>query len=371
MMRVLFIIFIFSIHYSTIQSQIQYNWQNSTEGWVSGGNCNLTAQPDAMAMRLFSSNAVMRSGNLQSNLGINGGDYNQVQVMIKNPTTGSSMARLFLYPPGTNTAACYYAFKVDTAMTGFSTYTISLDSLPSGGSSTLYTGPIARFGLRAPWGGVNFDTIYWKQMIISNTNQVIDSANITFQVDMSEVSDPFTAPELNGTFNSWCGNCNSMSDFDGDNVWEVTVKLQSGDTVEYKYSADSWSIQETNDPSGPCTNGDPNFTNRLLVVPNTDLVLDKVCWGSCDSCTHLTSLINNFFDDLTIFPNPSSNFISFRPFKDIDDVYIYDVSGKLVHFKSNLKSNSFLDISFLKKGSYYLILKSKDSLIKQKFLVNK
>lgn len=208
-------------------------------------------------------------------------------------------------------------------------------------------------------------------MIISNTNQVIDSANITFQVDMSEVSDPFTAPELNGTFNSWCGNCNSMSDFDGDNVWEVTVKLQSGDTVEYKYSADSWSIQETNDPSGPCTNGDPNFTNRLLVVPNTDLVLDKVCWGSCDSCTHLTSLINNFFDDLTIFPNPSSNFISFRPFKDIDDVYIYDVSGKLVHFKSNLKSNSFLDISFLKKGSYYLILKSKDSLIKQKFLVNK
>ena len=35
----------------------------------------------------------------------------------------------------------------------------------------------------------------------------------------------------------------------GDNIWDVTVKLQSGDTVEYKYSADSWSIQEMNDPN--------------------------------------------------------------------------------------------------------------------------
>ena len=55
-------VLIFIVHISFIHSQIQYNWQNSTEGWVSGGNCNLTAQPDAMAMRLFSSNAVMRSG---------------------------------------------------------------------------------------------------------------------------------------------------------------------------------------------------------------------------------------------------------------------------------------------------------------------
>ena len=32
--------------------------------------------------------------------------------------------------------------------------------------------------------------------------------NVTFQVDMSSV-DPvtFTTPEVNGTFNGWCGNC--------------------------------------------------------------------------------------------------------------------------------------------------------------------
>ena len=369
-MRFFIFTFIFLVHFSSLHSQIQYNWQNSTEGWVSGGNCNLTAQPDAMAMRLFSSNAVMRSGNLQANLGINGGDYNQVQVMIKNPTSGSAVARLFLYPPGTNTAACYYAFQVGTAMTGFSTYTISLDSLPSGGSSTVYTGPIARFGLRAPWGGVNFDTIYWKQMIVSNTNQVTDSANITFKVDMSQVSDPFSTPEVNGTFNSWCGNCNAMSDTNGDNIWDVTVKLQSGDTIEYKYSADSWSIQETNDPNGFCTNGDPNFTNRVLIVPVNDTILPDVCWGSCDTCSPIGAIDNLELNDLSIFPNPTSSFLTIKSNKLISPISIYDITGKLVLQNKGNSNEIILDISNLNSGLYFIKSNSQNSSIRKRFIVS-
>ena len=38
---------------TSLNSQIIYNWQNSTERWVSGGNCNLTAQTDAMAFKKF------------------------------------------------------------------------------------------------------------------------------------------------------------------------------------------------------------------------------------------------------------------------------------------------------------------------------
>lgn len=367
-MKKVILFFISTFYISFTNGQITYNWQNSTEGWVSGGNCNLTAQPDAMAMRLFASNAVMRSGNLQSNLGINGGDYNQVQVMIKNPTTGSAMARLFLYPPGTNTAACYYAFQVDTAMTGFSTYTISLDSIPTGGSSTVYTGPIARFGLRAPWGGVNFDTIFWKQMIVSNTNQIIDSANITFKVDMSEVSDPFIAPELNGTFNSWCGNCNAMSDSDGDNVWDVTVSLQTGDTIEYKYSADNWSIQETNDPNGICTNGDPNFTNRVLIIPSTDTILSEVCWASCNPCS--TGNPEKFYD-FSISPNPATDILIINSDDLISNFIIYDLCGKVI-LHSNINSKYFkINLSSLKTGPYIVYTKNQKSSSYKKFLVNK
>jgi len=290
--------------------------------------------------------------------------------MIKNPTSGSAVARLFLYPPGTNTAACYYAFQVDTAMSGFSTYTISLDSLPTGGSSTLYTGPIARFGLRAPWGGVNFDTIYWNQMIVSNTNQVTDSANITFKVDMSQVSDPFSTPELNGTFNSWCGNCNAMSDSNGDNIWDVTVKLQSGDTIEYKYSADSWSIQETNDPNGFCNNGDPNFTNRVLIVPVNDTILPDVCWGSCDTCSPIGAIDNLELNDLSIFPNPTSSFLTIRSNKLISPISIYDITGKLVLQNKRNSNEIILDISNLNSGLYFIKSNSQNSSIRKKFIVS-
>ena len=51
------------------------------------------------------------------------------------------------------------------------------------------------------------------------------SYNVTFEVDMNAVSQSFTAPEINGAFNGWCGNCWQMTDPDGDNVWEYTVYL--------------------------------------------------------------------------------------------------------------------------------------------------
>ena len=64
-------------------AQIIYNWQNSKEGWVSGGGCTLTEQPDALAMRSFNTTPIMRSGNLQADLGIDASDYNKVEITLK------------------------------------------------------------------------------------------------------------------------------------------------------------------------------------------------------------------------------------------------------------------------------------------------
>ena len=82
---------------------------------------------------------------------------------------------------------------------------------------------------------------------------------------MNLVTSTFSVPEVNGTWNSWCGNCNPMTDTDGDGIWEATIPLLSGN-YEYKYSADAWTIQEMNDPNASCTNGDPVYTNRTLAV---------------------------------------------------------------------------------------------------------
>ena len=110
------------------------------------------------------------------------------------------------------------------------------------------------------------------------------TSNVTFQVDMNQVTAGFTTPEVNGLWNNWCGNCNAMTDANGDGIWEVTLPLVEGSTQEFKYSADAWTIQEMNDPTAPCTNGNATYTNRVLVVPVADTTLPVVCWSSCYGC---------------------------------------------------------------------------------------
>ena len=117
----------------------------------------------------------------------------------------------------------------------------------------------------------------------SNSTCVPATVNVTFQVDMGQVTAGFTTPEVNGTWNSWCGNCNPMTDADGDGVWEATIPLLTG-IYEYKYSADTWTIQEMNDPTASCTNGNSTNTNRMLNVGTSDMTISTVCWGSCTPC---------------------------------------------------------------------------------------
>tara|TARA_Y100001968_G_C19453194_1_gene770177 strand:- start:4083 stop:5270 length:1188 start_codon:yes stop_codon:yes gene_type:complete len=351
------------------QAQIEYNWQNSKEGWISGGDCNLTAQPDAMAMRLFSPTGKMISGTATANLGIFGGDYNKVDITVKNPTTGSGIARLFIYPPGAanNNDTCYYAFQVDTAMTSFATYTIDLDSIPSGGVGSVYTGPIARFGLRAPWGGANFDTIFWKKMVVYNTNQPNDSVSITFNVDMSQVSNPFTTPEINGDFNAWCGNCNPLTDSNGDNIWETELKFKSNDSIEYRFSADSWSIQENMDPSGICTNGNINFTNRTLTIPSNDSILNVVCWESCDPCV---STIPQLEFSMSIYPNPANQSIRIKSNERIEKLILRDLTGRIIVSKHTITNDFSIDISSLENNIYFLECRINNHWEKTKLVVS-
>jgi len=173
-----------------VDGQIVFNWQDSKEGWVSAAEsnlgCTLTATPEAMAMRAFNETPVMRSGNLQADLGIDALVYNQVEVSLRNPSASNNPnARLFVYPPGSNEAMCHFNFQVDTSMTEYVAYTIDLESTPTSGS---YEGPVGRFGLRGPWGVANGDTIWWETMIISNTNDTATNDTTGMGVPLFDVA---------------------------------------------------------------------------------------------------------------------------------------------------------------------------------------
>jgi len=106
--------------------------------------------------------------------------------------------------------------------------------------------------------------------------------NVTFQVDMNNVTVPFTLPEVNGTFNSWCGSCATLTDVNNDNIWEITLSVPAG-YYEYKFSSDNWTDQEGLLNAGNCVVSAWGYTNRFLNI-TSDTILDLVCWGSCAEC---------------------------------------------------------------------------------------
>ncbi|MDG1252048.1 MAG: T9SS type A sorting domain-containing protein [Schleiferiaceae bacterium] len=181
--------------------------------------------------------------------------------------------------------------------------------------------------------------------------------DVTFRVDMNEYAGSFTTPEVNGTFNGWCGNCAAMTDSDGDNVWEITLALEDGVGVEYKFSYDNWTGQEANDPASPCTNGNSTFTNRVL-TPASDTVLAPVCWGSCDECSGIGLLDSEL--GLKVYPNPANSYTILFTTLQSASYSLLNAMGQTIHGGTIHYGENFVDFTRLTPGLYFIEVKSNE-----------
>ena len=179
--------------------------------------------------------------------------------------------------------------------------------------------------------------------------------NVTFRVDMNQQTG-FTTPEVNGTFNSWCGAaCNPMTDVNADGIWEVTVALTQG-SYEYKFAADNWALQETLTVGSSCTITNGNFTNRSLVVGSSDTTLNTVCWGSCAPCL-TNSILEIKSESLQIFPNPSNGILHINSATE-SNISIVNLLGEEILKMKIAKGDNVIEISHLPKGIYTVISNS-------------
>ena len=178
--------------------------------------------------------------------------------------------------------------------------------------------------------------------------------NITFKVDMNEVTDNFTTPEVNGTFNAWCGGCAPMSDADGDNVWELTISLAT-DTFEYKFAYDSWAGQESLTAGSFCTSTIDNFTNRSIIVTG-DATLDPVCWGSCDPCV-VGFVAKDAATNLILAPNPANDVIRITLEQSAStsvQAIILNAQGQQIERLAFIGQTTSFNTSNLPEGLYFL-----------------
>ncbi|MFM7234659.1 MAG: T9SS type A sorting domain-containing protein [Flavobacteriales bacterium] len=187
--------------------------------------------------------------------------------------------------------------------------------------------------------------------------------NVTFAVDMSQVGFAYNTPEVNGTFNNWCGNCAPMSDADGDHIWTITIPLPAG-THAYKFSYDNWTGQEELIPGSACTITDSGFTNRTIDVaePTT---LANVCWSSCEAC--VVGVDEKKETTFTVYPNPVRDILNLVISKnEMTEISVCDMTGRAL-LTSNVQGgrSTQLDVSNLTSGTYVVTLRNKSELLRE------
>jgi|GEM_PF-1368270 len=110
-------------------------------------------------------------------------------------------------------------------------------------------------------------------------------AMVTFKVDMSQYAGEFTNAYVSGSFNGWLGEANQLLDPDMDNIYQTTLEIEDGE-YEYKFTLDSWAVQEEFTGDEPCVVTIGGYNNRLLVVDGSE-TLPAVCWNSCEACPEI------------------------------------------------------------------------------------
>ena len=234
----------------------------------------------------------------------NGGSYTNTF------TTSASIAPYDVYVIATNQADSLMQFQADTVL-GYpsvshfngddalilvkSTDTLDVIGVPGvdpGSSWTVGTGSTANYTLvrkaTVTGGSTDWSTGAGEwDVYAQNTYSYFGShgsscspVDVTFQVDMNNVSASYTNVYVSGTLNSWSGNSNQLTDADGDGVYDGTISLLPG-SYEYKFTYDNWTGQESLDPNSAdstCTLTTSGYTNRYITIGAADTTLPQVCW---------------------------------------------------------------------------------------------
>ena len=124
-----------------------------------------------------------------------------------------------------------------------------------------------------------------------------DAADVTFQVDASQIAVSADGMFLMGSFTdpAWQLGAIAMNDDDGDNVWTATVTVDGPAAFQYKFNnglttsidglPDYTGEENADFIAGGCgVNNGVGGSNRLHERSGLAETLDVVCFNSCEAC---------------------------------------------------------------------------------------
>jgi hypothetical protein len=103
---------------------------------------------------------------------------------------------------------------------------------------------------------------------------------VTFQVESPD-STPVYVFGSWSSWGNWPGNPMTMV---APGKYSATISIASNTTFEYKFVNGSTPVLETLNPSWTCTNGNAQYTNRVVAIGAVDTAMCHT-WSSCSNCT--------------------------------------------------------------------------------------
>ena len=194
----------------------------------------------------------------------------------------------------------------------------------------------------------------WSYAGAHSSNCIVTPKNVTFQVDMNNVTASYTNVYVSGTVNNWSGNSNQLTDPDGDGVYTGTLSLMPG-SYEYKFTYDNWAGQESLDPTldSACTLTTGIYTNRYATFGNADTILPVVCWEDCAACAVVSTGCDELY--FSEYSEGSSNHKYFEIYNPTANAV--SLSGYTVYLSGNGGSftNSYSPSGSLASGDVYVV----------------
>jgi hypothetical protein len=175
--------------------------------------------------------------------------------------------------------------------------------------------------------------------------------NATFQVQNPDSTPVYVFGNWNG-FSNYPGT--PMTSI-GNGIYEASIQLLENTTFEYLFVNGGTPIKEVLNPAWLCTNGNAQYTNRVILTPGVDVTTCSK-WATCDPCA--TSSINEISaTDIQLVYSSQGMLISSSKIKMIDQLSIYNLMGQQVFSsKNNVTTNTILPVTFNTSGVYLVKL---------------
>ncbi len=203
-----------------------------------------------------------------------------------------------------------------------------------------------------------------------NTDCMVSTGNITFEVDMNDYTGGYNGVFLSGSLNGWSGNANPMTD-NGSGIWSTTIPLVFG-SYEYKFQLDEWAVQEEFAGGEECTMQSGNYVNRTITVDGDGIVCFE--WNTCQSClVSIDDVENTIFSVQPTLVNDETTLIFGSDFTAAKEIRLFNSTGQnicLIEVASGVPQYT-IDAIELPNGIYFIHIQTENKQQTQRIVVNK